>query len=53
MVLKKVPDEFSCLLEIEWNHNHAIQAGHYFSFENISSEVTERINTMYEQRFIW
>ena len=49
--LKKIPDEFSCLLDIEWNHNHVIQAGHSFSFEDISSEVIERINTMYEHNY--
>ena len=49
--IKKTSNKFSCSHEIEWNHNHAIQAGHSYSFEDIPPAVIERIKTMYEHNY--
>ena len=49
--IKKMFDEFPCVIDIEWNHNHAIQAGQSYSFEDIPSNTIEKIKTMYDHGY--
>ena len=50
--MNKLPiSGYTCLLDIEWNHNHVIQAGQSYSFEDIPVGVIERIKNMYQLNY--
>ena len=49
--LKRTEEEYPCVVTLEWNHNHPIQALQSLSFRDIPQNVLEEINQMYENGY--
>ena len=45
--VKREIDDFPCVVELEWNHNHPVQALQALSFKDIPAHVVDRIRDMY------
>ena len=46
--LLKAAIQYNSEIEIEWNHNHPVQALHSLSFKDIAESTLERINSMFK-----
>ena len=51
LVIKLVEYGFSCINNMEWNHNHATQAGQSYCFEAIPNEMIDRIYTTFNHKY--
>ena len=49
--LKRIPSDFPCLIDLEWNHNHSVQALQSLSFKDIPLDIRDRIKGMFENGY--
>ena len=49
--LKRIQSNFPCLIDLEWNHNHPVQALQALSFKDISLDIRDRIKGMFENGY--
>ena len=47
-VLQKPEDEYACIIEAEWNHNHTTVALQVIGFKDIPEEVVEHIKVLFK-----
>ena len=49
--VKREIDDFPCVGELAWNHNHPVQALQALSFKDIPAHVIDRIRDMYDHGY--
>lgn len=49
--LRRMPNEFPCRIDLEWNHNHPVRALQALSFKDIPSKICDQINGMFERGY--
>ena len=49
--LRKVSDEYPCEMDLEWNHNHPVDALQSLSFKDVAKNVTQKIKQMFENGY--
>ena len=50
-ILKNAEDEFPCIIECEWNHNHPTHSLQVLSFKDVPTDAVEKIKILFKNGF--